>query len=410
MRILLLDVNYDHSSTGKIVKDLETGLIAHGHATLVCYGRNVGALTSDAIRIASTFEVYAHAALTRVTGKTGGYSPLATRKLLDQITAFRPDVVHLHELHGYYINIGAVISYLKEHRIPTLWTFHCEFMYTGKCGYAYECEQWKTECVQCPQVREYPESWLLDRTNDMFKAKREWFKGFALLKIITPSHWLADRVRQSFLGEKDIGVIYNGIDTEKVFTPKDSSLLRQQLGINTRHVVVTIGPDLMSERKGGRWVLEVAARLAAEDITFVMVGVTEPGKIDAPNVIALPRVNDQELLAQYYSLGDFFLLTSKKETFSLVCAESLACGTPIIGFDSGAPTEVAAPGYGHFVDFADLDALSGALLTSLLDPSSFHSGDECAHYARSSFGKVTMIGAHLEAYRELIGEAEGAPK
>jgi glycosyltransferase involved in cell wall biosynthesis len=406
VRIFLLDVNYDHSSTGKIVKDLETGLKEHGHHVLACYGRAVGALTSNAVRIANPFEVYGHAALTRLTGKTGGYSPFATQNIIKNIEIFRPDVVHLHELHGYYVNIGDLIEYLKKNNIATLWTFHCEFMYTGKCGHAHGCEQWKIECVRCPQLKDYPESWFLDRTNKMFHEKRAWFTGFNLLKIITPSHWLANRVRQSFLAEKEIGVIYNGIDTGDIFTPKDASALRRQHHIATRHVVVTIAPDLMSESKGGRWVLEVAARLAAEDITFVMIGVSEPDRVQAGNVIALPRVNDQKLLAHYYSMGDFFLLTSKKETFSLACAESLACGTPIIGFDSGAPTEVAGPGYGHFVDYADIDALSVVLLASLRDPSAFHNGAKCAEYARSSFSKEAMIDSHLEAYRELIDRSK----
>lgn len=402
MRILLLDVNYDHSSTGKIVKDLETGLTLHGHSTMVCYGRDVAGLRSAAVAIADPWEVYAHVALTRVTGKTGIYSPFATKKFISIVEEFKPDIVHLHELHGYYINFLDVIEHLKKQNIPTVWTFHCEFMYTGKCGYTYDCEQWKTECRSCPQLREYPETWIFDRTNEMFKEKRASFLDFSALKILTPSHWLADRVKQSFLSGSDIEVVYNGIDVEETFLPRSTARLREELGITTRHVVVSIGPDLMSDRKGGHWVLEVASRMLEEDVTFVMVGISEPEKIMSANVIAIPRVNDQKLLSEYYSLGDFFLLTSKKETFSLVCAESLACGTPIIGFDSGAPTEVAPFGYGCFVDYADVDTLSKLLSKSLIDRSWFFNAEECSKYARDNFGKNAMIASHLRVYSEMI--------
>ena len=402
MKVFLLDVNYDHSSTGRIVADLKNGIEAHGHTVLACYGRDVGPLESDAVKISNSLEIIGHAALTRITGLTGGFSPFATRKMIELIDNFSPDVVHLHELHGYYINIDTVVNYLKRKNIRTVWTFHCEFMYTGKCGHAYDCEQWKTECVQCPQLSVYPASWFFDRTTTMFNEKKRLFKNFDHLQIVTPSRWLADRVRQSFLKEKRIDVIYNGINVEEIFVPRHPTDLRKKLGIRTKHVIVSIGPDLMSDRKGGHWVLEVAKTLAAEDITFLMVGVERPEEISMPNVIAIPRVSDKNLLAQYYSMGDYFLLTSKKETFSLVCAESLACGTPIIGFDAGAPTEVAPAGYGYFVDYGDLERLSGAIVSCLNNPSLFKSRQQCAWYAKTNFSKQTMIEAYIKLYLNLI--------
>ena len=402
MKILLIDVNYGQSSTGKIVQDLKAGIIADGSSALVAFGRGAALDEPEVMRVALPAEVYGHVLLSRITGKTGGFSPLSTRRLLKIIEDFKPDVVHLHELHGYYVNIAEIVSYLKLHAIPTVWTFHCEFMYTGKCGYAYECEQWKTECTRCPKIRDYPASWMLDRTNTMFHEKLELMRDFTRLKIITPSNWLADRVRQSFLKDKDIDVIYNGIDTRNTFMLGSSDALREKHGIKTKHVIVSIAPDLMSDRKGGRWVLEAAKRLADKDITFLMVGLEKPAEISMENVIALPRVADQHLLAEYYTLGDFFLLTSKKETFSLVCAESLACGTPILGFDSGAPTEVAPAGYGSFVGYPDIDALCSLIVASIEQPQAFHDREQCASYAARNYGKEAMIASYLKAYKELV--------
>ena len=383
------------------MKDLLLGLEAEGHQALACYGRDVAGLKSTAKKISSSWEVYLHAAMTRLSGWTGKFSPMATRECIAQIKAFKPDVVHLHELHGYFINYSEIIDYLKSSGIPVLWTFHCEFMYTGKCGYAYECENWLTECGNCPQLSVYPSSLVFDRTREMFNQKKEIFRGFDRLKIITPSAWLADRVRQSFLSEKQVGVIYNGIDVDDLFKPQLTTSLRDKLGIKTKHVIVSIAPDIMSERKGGQWVIDLAARCIKNDVTFVMVGAENPLDVSAPNVLVLPRVSDKRELAKYYSLGDFFLLTSKKETFSLVCAESLACGTPVIGFEAGAPTEVAPSGYGLFVEYGNLDKLQDGILNALRDRNSFKTATECAAYAANMFSKRKMVQFYLAEYNSL---------
>src|SRR5690606_9903403 len=141
------------------------------------------------------------------------------------IKQFSPDVVHLHELHGYYVNIDDIVRFLADLKIPIVWTFHCEFMYTGKCGYTNDCDKWKTECNHCPQLHEYPTSWVVDRTNSMFKQKRSMFGAATKLRIVTPSEWLKSRVGESFLGGRDVDVVYNGIDTAKTFFPRETHSL-----------------------------------------------------------------------------------------------------------------------------------------------------------------------------------------
>lgn len=401
MKILQIDVNFDNSSTGKIVKDLQEGFIERGHQATSCYGRGKYTYGSEASKIANPFEIYTHALLTRLTGHTGIYSPLATRSCIAKIEAFRPDIVHLHELHGYYINIKKIVSHLKCHKIPTLWTFHCEFMYTGKCGHTNDCERWKTGCGQCPQLSTYPASFFLDQTQSMLRQKQEMFANFDNLKIITPSEWLANRVKQSFLQGKAIDVIYNGIDTE-IFQPRTENNLRKELGIKTKHIILSIAPDLMSEHKGGQAILDLAKRMTMHDITFIMIGVKRPDKITNSNIIAIPKISDKILLSQYYSLADFFLLTSKKETFSLVCAESLACGTPIIGYDAGATAEVAPPGYGLFVKNGDTDSLYNVAIHAINNINQFNPPESCVKYARNNFSKNAMISNYLNAYKELL--------
>ena len=403
MKIAQVDVNYNFSSTGKIVADLVTGLNDLGHSTMACFGRGPDSQNDNVHRISSRAEVLLHALGTRVSGLTGGFSPLATRRLIEHLAHFMPDVVHLHDLHGYYVNIRPVIDYLKAKRIPTVWTFHSEFMYTGKCGHAFDCEKWKTECNNCPDLRGYPRSWFFDFTTRMFREKQVLFADFERVHLVAPSEWLADRMRQSIVRHKPISVVPNGLDVA-TFCRCDTKELRSSLGLTNEYVALSVGSNLLSELKGGRWVLELAKRNPNAGIMFVMVGVEQIPKQIPNNVRIIPRIFDQNLLAEYYSLADVLLLTSTKETFSMVSAESLACGTPVIGFDSGAPKEVALPGFGEFVPYSDLDALESLLLRVKKGEIILKPSTECAQFARERYSKDAMVKAYESIYQQLISQ------
>lgn len=402
MRVMQVDVNYDFSSTGKIVRDLRTGLVNRGHQAIAIYGRGPTSTQPGTLKVASAAEVLFHAGMTRITGVTGCFSPLATRRLKRAIEAYNPDIVHLHELHGYYVNILDTLQFLRSRAIPIVWTFHCEFMYTGKCGYSHDCERWKTGCHNCPQLKVYPASMYFDFTKQMYERKRAAFESLERLRIVTPSTWLAGRVYKSFLANREIDVIYNGVNTTDIFFPRDKFAARARLGTTTKHVVVSVAPNLMTPIKGGHWILELAQRMSTKDVTFVMVGVDPSFDIRLPNVIALPRTSDQHFLAEIYSAGDFFLLTSEKETFSLVTSEALACGTPVIGFDCGAPLEVAPHGYGHWVKYGELDELErvlGGVLDGSLD---VNSREKCREFAENMYSQQRMVDQYLSVYEELL--------
>lgn len=400
MKIAQVDVNYNYSSTGKIVADLDSGLSDQGHATMAFFGRGVNSEKNNVYKLSSRPEVLVHAFATRISGLVDHFSPLATRRLIAHLDGFKPDLVHLHDLHGYFINIYPVVEYLKVKCIPTVWTFHCEFMYTGKCGHAFDCEQWKTECNNCPDLSGYPKSLFFDFTNRMFHEKVNLFKGFDLLHLVAPSEWLANRMRMSIVRNKPISVVHNGIDVA-TFSRQSPNELREALRIKSEYVVLSVGADLLSDRKGGKWVIELAKRSADAGVVFVMVGVDAvPAQIPA-NVRIIPHLFDQSLLAKYYSLADVLVLTSSRETFSMVSAESLACGTPVIGFDSGAPKEVALPGYGEFVPYGDLDALESLLFRVKNGQVKLRSTDECSQFARARYSKHAMVQAYLSIYQQL---------
>jgi putative colanic acid biosynthesis glycosyltransferase len=395
MRILLIDVNCKNSSTGKIVYDLYTQCNNDGHVAAICYGRGPLVDERNIYKFSSAFEVYFHALMTRIIGLTGYYSFFSTRRLINFIENFKPDVVHIHELHAYFVNIFPVMTYLKKNNIKTIWTFHCEFMYTGKCGHAYECDKWKTECGKCPRIKDYPSSLFLDFTRKMFNDKKKAFNGFDNLTIVTPSQWLADRVRQSFLGDKLIKVIHNGIDTENIFYPRPFDHLKKRHNIADEKIILAVAPDLMSESKGGRHVLKLAERMKNENVKFILIGVDNLSEQFDDNVIALGRTENQHELAEYYSMADVFVICSLRENFPTTCIEALACGTPVCGFDEGGTKETAPNNLGRFVKFGDVDALKGEVISILNQDIS---SEECANYGQNEYSKRNMYNKYSDIY------------
>jgi len=395
MRVLFIDVNCKSGSTGKIVYGLHNQLINDGHTSAICYGRGPLVNELNICKFSSDYEVYFHALLTRVTGITGCYSFFSTRKLINFIDEFKPDVVHVHELHAYFINLRPLINYLKKNNIKTVWTFHCEFMYTGKCGYAYECERWKTECGKCPHIRDYPASLFMDFTKKMHNDKKDMFKNFNNLQIVTPSKWLETRVRQSFLNNKNIMVIPNGIDTDNVFHPRTFENLKERHHITNEKIILAVAPNLMDERKGGRLVLELARKMRKENIKFILIGVNDLSEKFDDNVIVLGKTENQIELSEYYSLADVFVICSKRENFPTTCIEALCCGTPVCGFDEGGTKETAPGDLGIFVQYGDMDALENAALKMLSRPEI---KKECSKYGIENYSAKSMYENYKKLY------------
>ena len=364
MKILLIDVSYGYGSTGKIVELLKKGYEKKGHEVVACYGRGKNIHKKNIYKFGIDIETLMHALLSRLTGLMGYFSYFSTRKLKKIIEKYNPNVVHIHETHSYFINYLDLINFLKEKEIKTVWTFHCEYMYTGNCGYAYDCEKWKSECRACPDKKRYPKSLFFDCSKKIFNDKKKAFSDFKNLTIVTPSEWLTNRVKQSFLKDKIIKTVYNGVDTD-IFRPSDYDDLKEKYFIGNKKVVLSVAPDIMSSRKGGKWIVKLAEKLVDKNIIFILIGVREFKQKFPKNIIALPIIKDQIKLAKFYSMADVFVLCSERETFSMTCAEAISCGTNIVGFKSGAPETIFKEG--KFVTYGDLNSLQEILLNSLRD-------------------------------------------
>jgi glycosyltransferase involved in cell wall biosynthesis len=243
------------------------------------------------------------------------------------------------------------MNYLKKAPLKVIWTFHCEFMFTGKCAITYDCNKWQTECHKCPQVKEYPKSLVFDFSNPMFKQKKELFKDFNNLTIVTPPKWLEAKVKLSFLRDKPVAVIPNGID-QNIFKPTDYKDLSIYPLIKDKKLILSVAADIMSENKGGHRILEIASYLVdKKEIIFVLVGTKKPENVNLSNVIFLERTKSQKELAKLYTAAHAYLIVSKSENYPSTCLEALSCGTPIVGYDVGGISDTINKGFGDLVAY-----------------------------------------------------------
>ena len=402
MKVLQANCVYKKGSTGKITYDIHSELLKQGIESVVCYGR--GEKINEPHVYKTCGEVYSkiNHLLSEFTGVMYGGCFFSTNKLIKIIKKEKPDVVHLQCINGYFVNIYRLVSWLKKHDIKTVLTLHAEFMYTANCGYALDCDKWQTGCGHCPRLKQETKSFLIDGTHKSWMKMKKAFDGFNDNLVVTSvSPWLMERAKLSpILNDKKHEVVLNGVNTD-VFHFYDTAELRSQMGLNGVKVIFHATPsfdDNINNIKGGYYVLKLAEKMLDENVKFVVAG-NHPDGLKVPsNVILLGKVSDQALLAKYYSMADVTLLTSKKETFSMVTAESLCCGTPVVGFKAGAPEQIAIPEYSSFVDFGDLDSLreevKGQISSNILI-------EKIVLEASKKYSKKKMVVDYVGIYNEL---------
>lgn len=397
MKIMLVNSVYGVGSTGRIVKDLKDQINASGNYAMVCFGRGTKVNDKEVKKICSNASFYTHAGISRVTGLNGMFSNAATKKLIDEIENFKPDVIHLHNLHGYYLNYYKLIEFLKNKGIPIVWTLHDELMFTGNCSYAFTCDKWKSECKACTQIKDYPKSMFFDTSKLLYHKKKKLFAGFSNCHIVTPSNWLAERVKQSIIYTGKIKVIHNGIDVHDVFVPGYDNKLYERINPQHKKIILTVTDDIFCERKGIKYFIELASKF--KDYLFVVLGGVFPG-FKSENIMFIDRVNSQRMLAEYYSMADAFVITSMCDNFPTVCIEALACGTPVIGFATGGTMETAPDlKIGMFSKYAELDALASNL-RKIVSSDREKLRSDCRNYAVKHYSKEEMTNSYLDLYRE----------
>lgn len=366
MKVLLINAVCGTGSTGRIVADIWKALKDQGHEAKVAYGVGHGSIVSpeDQIRFNNKIGYYTHNILAKITDKTGMYSKRQTKALLKRIDEFQPDIIHLHNLHGYYINYPILFEYLAKKDIPVVWTLHDCWAYTGHCVHysANKCYQWRTECVDCANMKEYPTCWFKGCVKKNYEIKKKVFTSVKHMIITTPSQWLANEVQKSFLSIYPIKTIYDAIDLT-IFKPTETSF-KEKYELENKIMILAVA-NVWSERKGLRDIVRLQESIDKNKV-IVVVGVSEKQQKELPkSIISIERTADLQELVQIYSAADVFVNLSVEETFGMVTAEALACGTPVVTYDQTAVPEVADVDSGIVIHEGDIEGVRDAIDAAL---------------------------------------------
>ncbi|MBR6525971.1 MAG: glycosyltransferase [Clostridia bacterium] len=357
MKYLFINSVAGFGSTGKIAAEKCRELMAQGHECCIAYGRdkaNCDDIPTQCIGTAMDYRL--HGLRTRLLDDHGFGSKAATARFLAWAEAYAPDVVWLHNIHGYYIHIGLLFNWIKKHPdMQVIWTLHDCWALTGHCSHfeLVGCEKWKTGCFACPQKKEYPGSVFLDNSRANYKRKQALFTGVKNMQLITPSQWLADLVKQSFLGEYPVQVCYNTINTQ-IFKPTPSDF-RERYGLQDKKMLLGVA-SVWTERKGLNDFVKLAGILP-DDYRIVLVGLREEQSRNLPEkIIPIARTNNARELAEIYTAADCFINPTYEDNYPTVNLEAQACGTPVITYDVGGCRETLNE-ISRFVAKGDIQAV-----------------------------------------------------
>lgn len=365
MKILQINTVYKEGSTGKIVYDLSADLRVMGHDVYTCYGIGQQPVDEYSRKICTQFEHVINAIWGRLWGIPFGGVYLSNRRIINVIKEFKPDIVHIHCINGYMVNVYRLLSYLAASQIKTVLTLHAEIFYTAGCGHAYECEKWKTSCYKCVNYKQAVGSWFFDR------SKKSWMKMFNSVNsfrqdnlIVTAvSPWLTNRAKESsILNRFHIVGVNNGLDTSVFHYYDEHGIINRRA---YERIVLFVTPYFGIENndiKGGRFLIPISKALP--NYLFIVVATKTAKSIgELPvNVQLWGRARSRKELALLYSAADLSLLLSRRETFSMVTAESLCCGTPVVGFKTGGAESIALVNYTDFVEYGNVRSLIDAII------------------------------------------------
>ena len=403
MRVLIVNTEQARGGAALIARTLHEGLNAlPGHESLFAYGRGPRTGDRQTWRFALQAEVCVHALLTRATGLQGYGTWLSTRRLVRTVREWKPDIIHFHNIHGYYLNLS-IARAVGKLGTPVVWTLHDAWPLTGRCAYFFECSRWRRGCGHCPYSRTYPKTYF-DTSHIMWSKKRELLGNVWKPVIVTPSQWLADLVSEACAGRCRIEVIPNGIDTQ-LFHPRDRAAVREKLGLPVDDkVILFVAADLGDERKGARCFYESLQYLRMPGWLAVTVGkkVELPRLAGGSAVRQLGYMRGREAMAEAYAAADLFCITSLDENFPTTVLESMACGTPVVGFSAGGIPEQVTANCGWLVTPRDARALGEAIAALLADDRLRETmGRNCRERAVAQYDQRQCVERYIALCREL---------
>lgn len=401
MKILQINSVCGVGSTGRIATDLYKVIEEAGHECVIAYGRGTAPEGIKTIKIGTDFDNYVHVAKTRIFDKHGFGSTRATKDFIKKVEEYDPDVIHIHNIHGYYINIETLFQYLKRANKKVVWTLHDCWAFTGHCSHFdyIGCNDWKIGCSKCEQKREYPTSKFWDNSKYNYQKKKDLFTSVENMVIVTPSKWLSNLVKESFLGRYEVVVINNGVDLD-IFKPIKSDF-RKRYKLESKKVILGVA-SVWTERKGFNTFIELSKKLG-DNYKIVLVGVSDKQKGILPkSIITINRTNNINELAKIYTVADIFVNPTLEDTFPTTNLEALACGTPVVTFNTGGSIECLDKNCGAIIEKSNIKMLNDIIKNMNKDDYYKH----CINRSKS-YKKLEKYNEYLKIYN-FKGDSNGA--
>jgi len=403
LKLFQINSCVNSSSTGRIAEEMGKTAIKNGWTSYIVYGRNKNTSESHLIKIGNRWDLYIHVLCTRILDFHGLLSKRVTRKLINRIEEICPDIIHLHNIHGYYINYPILFQYLKKSGIPVVWTMHDCWSFTGHCAHfeSVHCEKWISQCEKCPLKKAYPASYLLDRSENNYNDKKKYFNLIDNLTIVPVSRWLENKVKCSFLKENKIKMIYNGIDLS-VFKPTYNKNLVESLGIKGKFVLLAVATS-WSVSKGLYDYYELSKKIDKDEV-LILVGLTQKQINDLPKgIIGLKRTESVKKLAEFYTMADIVLNLSYAEALGLTTIEGLACGTPSIVYNATASPELITEETGAIVEPGDIQGVLSSI-KKIKNRGSQSYANDCRKEVVERFNKDDRYNDYINLYNQILSK------
>jgi len=399
VKILQINSVSNAGSTGRIAEGIAKKIRENNWKSYIAFGRYYNkSIYSEEIKFSSKIETYLHVLITRLFALHGFGSYFATKSLIKKIDKIKPDIIHLHNLHGYYMNIKLLFNYLKKNNIKVVWTMHDCWAFTGHCSHyeSVNCYKWETICENCPQKKEYPKSFF-DNSKENFINKKKIFSSLENLTIIAPSHWLKSSLEKSYFSKYNIITINNGINLD-VFNKKNISSLKSKLNLKDEKIILGVS-NVWNKKKGLYDFIELSEVLNV-NYKIILVGLSASQIEKLPKrIIGVERTQNVNELAQYYSMADVFFNPTYEDTFPTTNIEALACGTKVITYKTGGSSEIVDEATGFVIEKKDFKGLLKILQNvKKTDESEI----KCVKRASELFNENETFKNYIKIYDELI--------
>ena len=403
MNLLQINVTANSGSTGRIAEGIGIAAQNAGFDSWIAYGRRANDSRSHLIRIGSKYDCYEHVFESRLFDNHGLASRHATICFLNEVDKIKPDLIHLHNIHGYYLNYKYLFHYIQKKNIPVVWTLHDCWAFSGHCSHFMisGCDKWITGCFSCPQKDTYPSSKVFDRSQKNYIIKKDLFASTSRLTIVPVSSWLDHLVEESFLKEHPHIVIYNGIDTDTFSPVINKDEIRYKLGIQQGETMLLGVASPWSKQKGLQDFIEFSTRCSPEE-KIVLIGVTKEQLESLPqNIIGIERTESTKQLAEYYSAADLFLNLTYEDNYPSVNLEAISCGTPCLTYRTGGSPESVTPETGFVVPRGDIRAVLQCIEAVRKNGKESYSS-ACRSYALAHFRQEDRFQEYIDLYKKIL--------